>query len=61
MRQKDDDRRGSRSSAQGFQGSQTAAKDFDCVLVWDETTKVSLSNLRKSACKELKGVYSHIS
>lgn len=38
---KDDDRRGTRSSAQGFQGSQSAAKDYDCILVWDEASQVS--------------------
>lgn len=40
MRQREQDRRGSRSSAQGFQGTQTASKEYDCILVWDGITKV---------------------
>lgn len=41
MRQREEDRRGSRASAQGFQGTQSASKEYDCILVWDEKSKVS--------------------
>ncbi|UZJ56969.1 hypothetical protein CBS101457_006289 [Exobasidium rhododendri] len=39
MREREEERRGSRSSAQGFQGSITSSKDVDCVLVWDEDSQ----------------------
>lgn len=32
---------GSRSSVYGFVGSQTVAKDVDCILIWDDQKQVS--------------------
>lgn len=48
---------GTGQTAHGFSGHQTAAKDVDCVLVWDSKTNVSRAVSNSRAWRETDSVF----